>query len=191
MDQLYIDFQARQGADFPPHFVLAAVYSRLHRQLASMGTQQVAVSFPAMQQPEGGPCTLGDRLRLLGPPAELDRLAQPGWLAGTRDLVAWQPPAAVPPGVPQRSLRRVQAQSNPDRLRRRLMKRHQLHADEAHSRIPDGCAQQLALPYLHVTSSSTGQRFRLFLKLGPEEPAAIPGLFNTYGLSKEATIPWF
>lgn len=190
MSVLHLDFHILPDADLPAAHIVSALYARLHRELVSLGTRHVAVSFPGMQVDVDRP-TLGTCLRLLGPAAELDHLAQPRWLAGVQDHVSWQAPSAVPAGASHRSLRRVQAKSNPERLRRRLMKRHGLDATQAQSRIPDGCAQMLTLPYINMSSASTGQRFRLFLQLGPIEPQAAAGTFNFFGLSADATIPWF
>ena len=99
--------------------------------------------------------------------------------------------AHVPAGATHRTLRRVQAKSNPERLRRRLMKRHGLDETQARERIPDNAAKTLNLPFLQLRSCSTGQTFRLFLSLGPEQPAPASGEFNAYGLSQNATGPWF
>jgi CRISPR-associated endonuclease Csy4 len=88
-------------------------------------------------------------------------------------------------------VRRVQAQSSADRIRRRQMKRHGWTEEEARARIADSVEQQLALPYLTLRSQSTGQHFRLFIDHLPCQPAPVAGPFNAYGLSSTATIPWF
>ncbi len=46
------------------------------------------------------------------------------------------------------------------------------------------------LPFINMKSQSTDNKFRLFIeKLDSENPVA--GTFNSYGLSKTATVPWF
>ena len=99
--------------------------------------------------------------------------------------------ARVPTDAAHRTFRRVQAKSSPERLRRRLVKRYGLDETQARERIPDSAAEMLHLPFVELRSSTSGQTFRLFLSLGAEQPAPVSGKFNTYGLSRTATIPWF
>lgn len=184
----YIDIHLRPDPEFPPHLLMAALYAKLHRRLAQVQNQRIAVSFPGYQQT---PATLGRILRLIGPSAELARLMECNWLQSVQDHAETRPLAAVPSDAPQRTLRRVQAKSSPERLRRRQMRRHQLTAEQALERIPDSCAEVLKLPFLTLSSGSTGQKFNLFLRLDPPVPVAQAGDFNGYGLSATATIPWF
>lgn len=184
----YIDIHLRPDPEFPAHQLMAALCAKLHRGLVQVRTNRIAVSFPGYR--EAGP-TIGSTLRLIGPAAELGQLMEEDWLRGMRDHVDVKSPSAVPDGVPHRSLRRVQAKSSPTRLRRRQMRRHRLTEEEALERAPDTCAEVLNLPFLAFTSTSTGQRFKLFLRLGPSVTIPQPGDFNSYGLSSTATIPWF
>ena len=184
----YIDILLRPDPEFPAHQLMAALYAKLHRVLANVQSTTIAVTFPGYQT---GPATLGSTLRLLGPRADLDRLMEHDWLKGMRDHTELLPVAVVPAGAAQRNLRRVQAKSNPDRLRRRQMRRHGLSAEEARERVPDSAAKFVSLPFVALASSSTGQRFPLYLRLGPTVPTAVPGPFNSYGLSSSATTPWF
>ncbi len=184
----YIDIHLRADPEFPQHQLMAALFAKLHRRLAHMQSNRIAVSFPGYQ---AAPAALGSTLRLIGDGPELTRLMEQDWLQGMYDHTDVQPQAAVPADAPQRSLHRVQAKSSPERLRRRQMRRHQLTAEQALARVPDSCAETLKLPFLTVASTSTGQRFQLFLRLGPPASTAQPGEFNSYGLSSTATLPWF
>ncbi|MCB1921872.1 MAG: type I-F CRISPR-associated endoribonuclease Cas6/Csy4, partial [Candidatus Competibacteraceae bacterium] len=57
--------------------------------------------------------------------------------------------------------------------------------------IPDSKAKRLNLPYLVLTSQSTGQQFRLFVEHLAIREQAVAGEFSAYGLSSTATVPWF
>ena len=184
----YIDIHLRSDPEFPSHQLMAALFAKLHRRLAQVQSQHVAVSFPGYQE---GPAALGDQLRLIGPGVELTRLMECDWLQGMHDHADIKPLTDVPANALHRALRRVQAKSSPERLRRRQMRRHQLTAEQALERVPDHCGEVLKLPFLALSSASTGQRFNLFLRLGPAVPAAQGGEFNSYGLSATATTPWF
>lgn len=183
----YIDIHLLPDPEFTPHQLMAALFGKLHRWLAQVQSRQIAVSFPGYAE---SPATLGRTLRLIGTAAELTRLMEHNWLQGMHDHSDVRPMAAVPAEASQRPLRRVQAKSSPDRLRRRQMRRHNLTPEQALEQIPDSCAETLRLPFLSLSSGSTGQRFKLFLRLGPCQ-AAQEGDFNGYGLSGTATIPWF
>ncbi|MCA6215898.1 type I-F CRISPR-associated endoribonuclease Cas6/Csy4 [Ideonella sp. B7] len=184
----YIDIHLRPDPEFAPHQLMAALFAKLHRWLALTQSQHIAVSFPGYGE---SPATLGSTLRMMGPTTELTRLMEHDWLQGMHDHVDVRPLAPVPAQALQRTLRRVQAKSSPERLRRRQMRRHHLTPEQAQERVPDSCAETLRLPFLTLASASTGQRFKLFLRLGPPCDATQAGNFNSYGLSSTATIPWF
>jgi CRISPR-associated endonuclease Csy4 len=184
----YIELRLRHDPEVAPTHLLAALYTRVHRALAAQGTTSIAVTFPDYSAERH---TLGQRLRLHGSEAELQAWATGPWLGGMRDHVSMSPVAGVPTQVQHQTLRRLQVKSSPERLRRRLMKRHQLSEAQARERIPANVAQTTSLPYLTLASTSTAQQFRLFLVLGDAQESAQTGLFNAYGLSITATVPWF
>lgn len=184
----YVDIEVRPDPEFPAHQLMSALYAKLHRALVAQASAGIGVSFPGVdaQAPH-----LGTRLRLHASAAALSTLLVSDWLAGMRDHVALTPPALVPPAAQHRAVRRVQVKSSPERLRRRLMKRHQLTEEQARQRIPDSVGRMTDLPYVQLASTSTAQQFKLFLALGPAQSQPQAGDFNTYGLSATATVPWF
>ena len=184
----FLDLELLPDPEFAAHLLLAALYAKLHRALVACERSDIAVSFPEYQT---NPPSLGVRMRLLGSQQALQTLTAIDWLRGMHDHVKASNLARVPTDAAQRALRRVQAKSNPERLRRRLMKRHGLDETQARERIPDSAAETLHLPFVQLRSSSTGRTFRLFLSLGAEQPAPVSGKFNTHGLSQTATVPWF
>lgn len=189
----FVDIQLLPDPELPAHVLMGALYAKLHRALVMGGDGDaggIAISFPGYSVRPGA-INLGRSMRLLGSQPGLQALAGTGWLGSLRDQVSVNTAASVPSTATHRSLRRVQAKSNPERLRRRLIKRHGIDDAEARQRIPDSAAELLHLPFLQLRSGSTGQNFRLFLQLGPVQTAAESGSFNTYGLSASATIPWF
>ena len=184
----YLDIHLRSDPEFSAAHLLAALYAKLHRALVRLEASSIGVSFPGHGESAH---RLGDCLRLIGPADDLTRLMALDWLSGMRDHVKLGEAAPVPSNAQHRTLRRVQAKSNPERLRRRQMKRHGLNQAQAQQQVPDSVAQRLSLPFIQMTSASTGETFRLFLRLGPQQPTLVAGSFNSYGLSTLATIPWF
>jgi len=184
----YVDIDLRPDPEFVPHHLMSALYAKLHRALVGLGCNDIGVSFPRY---DASAPHLGSRLRLHGKKDALLALMDTEWLTGMRDHAAVAPPSAVPVGVQHRAVRRVQAKSNPERLRRRLLRRHDISEEEAMHRIPDSAARLLWLPFVQLKSSSTGQAFRFFIDQSAAQPLADEGSFSAYGLSQDATVPWF
>lgn len=184
----YMDIEVRPDPEFPASQLMSALYAKLHRALVALGSKYIGVSLPGV---DTGVPQLGTRLRLHGELGALATLLASDWLAGMRDHVALTPPERVPDGAQYRIVRRVQVKSSPERLRRRLMRRHALDEQEAFQRIPDEAARFALLPFVQLRSASTGQTFRLFIEHGPMLASAVSGDFNAYGLSQGGTIPWF
>ena len=184
----YQDIRLLPDPEFAPQVLLNYLFGRLHKALAGINNRDIGISFPevAGERPWLGRC-----LRVHGTAANLDTLQALGWVGHLRDHVSVESMAEVPSGARHRVVRRVQAQSNPERLRRRLMKRKGITYGEARQLIPDSAAQTLALPFVAMCSRSTGQNFRLFVEHGQLRDQPVAGEFNTYGLSAGATVPWF
>lgn len=185
----YLDIRLRTDPEFPPHQLLSALYTKLHRALVQLGSTEIGVSFP--EQDLHKP-SLGSLLRLHGPHPALQALMDSGWTNGLRDYLQLRPIHRSPDGVPHRCVSRVQAKSGVERMRRRAMRRHGIDEATAAARIPDQAAKQLALPFVQLGSASTGQpNFLLFIRHGDPQEQSVPGAFNSYGLSGAATVPWF
>ena len=182
----YVEIHLLPDPEFPPNMLLNALYAKLHRALVSHGGRSIGVSFPDV-----GKCGLGERLRLHGMAAELENLMAQDWLRGMRDHTALSETRAVHALKGYRVVRRVQAKSSPERLRRRLMLRKNVSAEQAAQAIPDSAAERLELPYVVLNSQTTGQQFRLFVEHLPLQEGPTRGTFNAYGLSTTATVPWF
>jgi CRISPR-associated endonuclease Csy4 len=185
----YLDIHLRPDPEFPTHQLLSALYAKLHRALVRLESQQIGVSFPGHTE---SPPNLGSHLRLQGPLAALESLMQTQWLTGMRDHIHLSAIQGIPAEATHRRVVRVQADSNPDRLRRRAMRRHGIDMEAARERIPDSSAKKLRLPFIQMGSQSTKQAsFPIFIRHLPLEAKAQLGNFNSYGLSSGATIAWF
>ena len=200
----YVDLIVQPDPEFGSAMLMSALFAKLHRALVAAeqathsGSAGVGVGFPGH---DDGVPTLGTHLRLHGSQAALAALMATPWLRGVRDHLADPAPPVRP--VPDvvigyRTVRRVQVDSNPERLRRRWLRRHPGMDDAAAlQHIPDTLGQRLPLPFVQLNSLSTGQAFRLFVAHGPLQPQAdavenVRPHFNAYGLGvQSATIPWF
>lgn len=185
----YLDIRLLPDPEFTPPLLMNVLFGKLHHVLVQLDNQNIGISFPEVEKTNAD---LGNKLRLHGPEEELKKLMEQNWLKGMRDHIETGKIKPVPEGVLHCRIERVQVKSNAYRLRRRYLKRHpEATEEEVNAMFPDSAEKRLKLPYLQVKSQSSGQRFCLFLKhLTPQQKAA-GGKFNKYGLSGEATVPWF
>lgn len=184
----YLELRLRPDPEFPATQLMSALLAKLHRGLGQAGRNDIGISFPDVESVSHG---LGTRLRLHGSAEALDRLLSHDWLSGMRDHVAVGELSPVPARVAWRCVSRVQVDSNPERARRRLIRRHGISEEEARTRIPDAAAKRCDLPFVRLRSNSNGHHFLLFIRHGPLLDAPRPGPFGAYGLSASSTIPWF
>ena len=184
----YIDITLLPDPEFPVTTLMNALFSKLHRGLVDHGGRGIGVSFPDIAKNRR---SLGKRMRLHGSKESLERLMGARWTHGMHDHVDIAPVSPVPGETLHCVVRRVQAKSSPERLRRRLMARKSIGAEAALAAIPDTAAKLLDLPYVEMASRTTSQRFKLFIE--HLEPTSVPvsGEFGSYGLSPNGTVPWF
>lgn len=182
----YLEIRLLPDPEFPPNVLMNALFSKLHRALALHGQGNIGVSFP-----DTGKTGLGSRLRLHGSAATLQGFMAQDWLPGMRDHTAVGEITSVPATGTHRVVRRVQVKSNPERLRRRLIARKGISEEQAQAAIPDHTAEKLTLPFVVINSRTTGQQFRLFMEHLPPQSQPVTGPFSAYGLSANATVPWF
>ena len=183
----YLDIRLRPDPEFPANHLMSALLSKLHRALVEIDNHAIGVSFPGWHATRR---TLGTILRLHGPQEALQMMADNAWLAGMRDHVDLTTVAAAPATTSHWRVKRIQVKSNPERLRRRQIRRHGITEEEARQKIPDSAAQASSLPFAVLHSTSTGQRFHLFIHQEAVSEAQ-NGTFNAYGLSSQATVPKF
>ncbi|MCV2217040.1 type I-F CRISPR-associated endoribonuclease Cas6/Csy4 [Thauera sp. Sel9] len=184
----YLDLTLLPDPEFPASQLMSALFAKLHRGLHDLHRNDVGISFPDVEKAGSG---LGSRLRLHGNAEVLNQLMALNWLTGMRDHLNIGATVPTPQQTKHRCVSRVQVDSNPERLRRRLMKRHNLDAAAAQARIPDSAAQRSDLPFVNLRSNSSGEHFRLFIRHSPLQDSAQPGAFSAYGLSATTTVPWF
>jgi len=188
----YLDVRLRFDADLHPAHALAALFTRLHLYLARTGAGNIAISFPETIRTAAGKARqLGKVLRLHGTADSLMPLTQATTWGGAATVADIGTVKALPATVQHHRIRRIQVDSNPERLMRRAMKRKGWSEAEARDKYADAKVGTTALPFIAVTSQSTGHPFRLFLDVGMPQAESTEGVFNAYGVSQEATVPYF
>ncbi len=214
----FAEISVRYNPEISREQVRNTLFGKLHIALADLRNgpskdarfERIGVSFPDvtpsplrhLELTDGNAATggrkptsrLGYRLRLHSEQDDpLEALLKHNRLSVMRDYVDISDIQETPTSLKGHCcVKRVQAKSGVERLRKRRVTRHDIGYAEAIEQIPDDASELLSLPFIQMTSASTKQpRFRLFIDHGPLVDDAVPGTFNTYGLSSEATIPWF
>lgn len=184
----YLDLKVIPDSEFNAQTLLNILFGKLHFALVNLGDKNVGVSFPDFSEENN---RLGNCLRLHSSSDALDLLAKDNWMRGIKDYTITGSVSPIPESLGYRIVSRYQVKSNPEKERRRLIKRKNITQEEALKLIPDNTAKRVKLPYIEMKSCSRGERFKLFLKHSDVLGKPVEGSFSKYGLSATATIPWF
>ncbi len=191
--QHYLEIKILPDPEFGSTMLMSALYNKLHRGLVQFKNLNIGVSFPDYfldKSQNKSKNSLGDIMRLHGMEEELKTLMDSSWLKGMNDHISLSNIYPIPLKVTYATVRRVQTQSNVERIRRRQMKRHNLTEEEVKLKIPISAEKRLDFPFVMIKSQSSKRDFPLFIQQ-TQVDVYNTGLFNTYGLSKEAAIPLF
>lgn len=187
----YIDITILPDPEFSHAHLMGALLSKLHRALVQLQACNIGVSFPKHVNAPVTQRSLGSLVRLHGSHTALQGLMAVDWLKGMRDHISLSNVLPVPAQADHRIVQRKQFKTNVERLRRRRMQRKGETAEQAAQAIPLHVERTPDLPFANLRSLSTGQIFALFIAHGPLLSEPIVGAFNTYGLSQDASVPWF
>lgn len=177
----YIDIRVLPDPEFQEAVLMSALFSKLHRGLANVSGGNIGVSFPRAEKGSG------DLLRLHANLPSLSKLMDQTWLKGLRDYTEVSQVKEVPEKVQYVCVQRVQSKMTAARLRR-AVRRGSMTVNEAEMLMAK--RKKMDNPFFQLNSLSTGQKFPLFIcqKIRHE---FVDGAFNSYGLSSNATVPWF
>ncbi|MDC7692542.1 type I-F CRISPR-associated endoribonuclease Cas6/Csy4 [Vogesella indigofera] len=187
----YFDIRLLPDDDYSEEVLRNTLYGKLHKTLKKLEMQTVGVSFPqyglvedgAQDRPE-----FGLVVRVHGSAEDLARLNGSGWLKGFTINAMVGAILPVPPATGWVRVIRKQVKTSVDRLRRRRMTRHGLSEEEVLLQLPEPAKLAPDLPFIMLYSGSTEQHYPIYIQqVAVDAPAE--GAFNTFGLSKVATLP--
>ncbi len=180
----YIDIQIMPDAEMRENVLLNKVYTKFHKALSTLESKDIGVSFPNYR------VKLGNIIRIHANEARLNELQASDWLGGLSGYCDVSAVMPVPAEAKYRTVSRIQSNMTASKLRR-LIKRGSISAEKANQYKAKMFTQGLDNPYLELESSSNGNKHRRYLKFGELQDTAIDGVFDHFGLSKVATVPWF
>ena len=180
----YIDIKLKPVPELQESPLMNIVFTRLHNKIIEMKTEQIGVSFPEYK------IKLGRILRLHGSEKSLQNFIDTSWLDEVAEYCEVVGVNNIPSEVKYRVISRIRPNMSKSKLER-LKRRNAINTDAEKEYKKKMFAQGLDNPFVDLDSGSTGQRYRLFINLGELLEHPIEGKYNSYGLSKEATVPWF
>ena len=180
----YIDIKVIPDAEMRENLLMNKVYTKLHKSLFELESNDIAVSFPQWK------VLLGRILRLHSTKERLERLQQTNWLGGLAGYCDATEILPVPENVQHRVVSRIQTTMSQSKLKR-LIKRGSITESEIKAYKAKMFSKGLDNPYLELESCSNGYKHRRYIRFGELTEKSIGGDFDCFGLSKSATIPWF
>ncbi len=181
----YFDLLFRPDEEVPIYFIRNKVFSKLHKTLYDLKSNDMGVSFPKLNLKK-----LGNILRLHSNQKNLEKLQATNWLGGLSGYCQITEIKPIPDKVKYRTISRKQANMTEAKLRR-LIKRGSISVDDTKKYKAKMFTQGLDNAYLELDSSSNGHKHRRYIEFGRLQDISINGKFDYFGLSKTATIPWF
>lgn len=185
----YFDLKAIPQAEITQSEVISHIMQLLHQMLPEFNGK-IGLSFPAYGQQK----TLGGIIRLLGSEKGIATINQELKQSNAiKDYALIGPVSPIPETVNSYacfSRLHKKGASHIRRSQKRLTQRGEW-SDEIAENMMVKHLQQKALPHVHLKSSSTGQNWILQINRQLSKLPNNEGAFNSFGLSKQLTVPLF
>jgi len=183
----YIEIKLLNDSQINLGFLWQKVFTQIHIALAHT-KKNIGISFVEY---DNKAFPLGNKLRLFANyENNLDKLDIQKWLKRLTDYVQISSIKKTPNNFEYVIFSRKQFKTGIQRLAKRYAKRHNIGYEEARKYYENMDEQQSKLPYINIKSNSTNQMIKIFIKK-QNKSNLVNGTFNSYGLSNDATIPWF
>lgn len=185
----YIEIKLQCDPEIGLGFLWKKVFTQVHLALAERSDGNIGVSFP---QYGDKLFPMGDSLRLFARnKEELEYLKIDEWMARLRDYVTISGIQKIPDDIQEYVVfSRKQVKTGKERQARRYAKRHHVDYAEALKHYDNMEKKVLRLPFVMLQSLSSNQEIKLFIEKRRSTTEKF-GDYNSYGLSKEATVPCF
>jgi len=180
----YLDIKILPDAEISGAVLMSAICSKLHKALFDFEFSTVGISFPKVK------VTLCDLLRLHGDEQSLRMFSTANWLGGMSGYCRLSGILGVPINTKHRTVSRKQSNMSESKLKR-LLKRGSITEMEVKAYRAKMFASGLDNPYVELVSASNGNRHRRYIEFGELQDTPVEGVFDFFGLSKTATVPWF
>ena len=192
----YVDIVLISNEEENLGYLWRKLYAQIHLALVEVRDENDLVSIGLAFPKYSDNRFLGDTLRLFSSTKEeLESLKLEQWLSRLEGYVFVGKIKKVPATVTEFvSFQRKQFKTNAERLARRQAKRKNISFEEALKNYEnfdeEAKKEKNRLPYINVKSLSSNREMKLFIAKSDVKEEN-KGLFSTYGLSSESTVPIF
>ncbi len=186
----YFDIGLKPDAEMKLNELLNKVYSKFHKALSDLNANDIGVSFPEYK------VLLGKTIRAHSSKNRLVELQELEWLGGLSGYCDVTDIQKVPNTAQHCTISRWQHNMSEAHLRR-LIKRAEVRGESISEeeikayRAKMFKQQMTERSYIELQSGSNGHKHRRYIQFGELVDEPVKGEFDTFGLSKVATIPWF
>ncbi|MBT4289291.1 MAG: type I-F CRISPR-associated endoribonuclease Cas6/Csy4 [Deltaproteobacteria bacterium] len=180
----YIDIKIIPDREMRENLLMNKVYTKLHKALFNLESNRIGVSFPKWK------VMFGPVLRLHSTKENLELLQKSNWLGGLIGYCSGGEIIPIPERPQYRIISRVQSTMSQSKLKR-LIKRGSITESEVKIYKAKMFSKGLDNPYLELESTSNGHKHRRYIQFGELTDKSTEGVFDDFGLSKIATVPWF
>lgn len=184
MMDAYIDIRLMPDAEMREAELSSKVFTKFHKALVTLQSNKIGISFPEAN------IKLGRLFRLHGEMSALHDLQGLDWLGPLTGYCQVGAVSTVPDQVQYRIVSAKRSNLSKAKLTR-LIARGSIDKDGEKRYKVKMLSQGFDNPYLDLFSSSTGQGYRKFFEFSNIQAHPVDGEFDSYGLSKTATVPWF
>lgn len=189
---LEIKFLPDEECDLP--FLRNALYQKLHKAIYDLKATNIGISFPQAKT------KLGCVIRIHSTKLSLENLQNLNWLGGLSGYCKISEILPVPDKVKgYQTISRIRQTMTNAKLNRTVAYQKTqgiLKAEDEVKKYQNQykakmLANGLDAPYLELQSTSTSNKYRLYISFGDLQKQPTDDKFNRFGLSKTATVPIF
>ncbi|ETO34575.1 hypothetical protein RFI_02514 [Reticulomyxa filosa] len=187
----YIDLTIKPNNTVSLNILRNNICNEVHKILYEMNSSDIGIDFPQYIKYEDGYQSLGRILRIHSSEESLKKLSVALQLvADLKQNCILSNILSIPSVIKEyRIISRVQQNMSNAKLRR-LRKRNSIKTDGIKKYKIKMCMGSLSNAYLELYSYSTGQKYRRYIEI-KKEKIEHKGRFDTFGLSYNATVPFF
>lgn len=191
----YTCIEISSDRECPLWFLRNALFMKFHKKIFELKTKDIGVSFPRIKER-----SLGHVLRIHSTQERLEQLQSLDWLGGLLGYCSITDILPVPDSIDgHQTISRVRQTMSELKLKQRVEYQKEQGVLSTDRDVKKYIKQYrdkmnataLNYPYLELQSTSTNNKYRLYVKSGNLQNKATIGEFNYFGFSKAATVPVF
>ena len=199
----YLDLVLLPDEEVPIFFIRNKIYTKLHKAIHDLKATDIGISFPELKPAKKDAIpskVLGCVIRIHSTQEKLQQLQDLNWLGRLSSYCKVSEILPVPDKVDgYQTVSRIRQNMSIARLQKKIAhqksKGYLKTADDIKAYEKQYKTKMfktgLDNPYLELQSTSTNNKYRLYMQFGTPQKEAVTGEFNRFGLSKTATVPIF